>query len=70
MLADRQAASGYGCARAQPLSGLVEIDETTTRHRIKEDPTAEGQGHSRDGKLLIAGAVEIKGQGPLWDHRG
>ena len=47
-----------------PLSGLVEIDETTIRHRTREAPPAGGQGRSHDGKLLIAGAVEIVGEGP------
>ncbi len=47
-----------------PLSGLVEIDETTIRHRTREGPPAGGQGRSHDGKLLIAGAVEIVGDGP------
>jgi transposase-like protein len=47
-----------------PLAGLIEIDETTIHHRTKEDPPAGGQGRSHDGKLLIVGAVEIKGQGP------
>ena len=48
-----------------PLTGLIEIDETTIHHRTKEDPPAGGQGRSHDAKLLIAGAVEIKGQGRL-----
>jgi hypothetical protein len=43
-----------------PLSGLVEADETTIPFRTKDDPPAGGQGRSHDGKLLIAGAVEIK----------
>ncbi len=47
------------------LAGLVEVDETTIRHRTANDPPAGGQGRSHDGKLLIAGAVEIRGQGPL-----
>ncbi len=47
-----------------PLSGLVEIDETTINHRTKEDPVAGGRGRSHDGKLLLAGAVEVKGRGP------
>jgi transposase-like protein len=49
----------------KPLSGLVEIDETTIRQRTREAPPAGGQGRSHDGKLLIAGAVEIVGEGPL-----
>ena len=47
-----------------PLSDLVEIDETTINHRTKHDPVAGGHGRSHDGKLLIAGAVEITGRGP------
>ncbi len=47
------------------LAGLVEVDETTIRHRTADDPPAGGQGRSHDGKLLIAGAVEIRGQDPL-----
>jgi transposase-like protein len=43
-----------------PLGGLVEVDETTIPFRTKDDPPAGGQGRSHDGKLLIAGAVEIK----------
>ena len=50
--------------RRNPLSGLVEIDETTINHRTKEDPVAGGRGRSHDGKLLLAGAVETKGRGP------
>ena len=46
------------------LSGLVEIDETTINHRTRSDPLAGGSGRSHEGKLLIAGAVEIVGQGP------
>jgi predicted RNA-binding Zn-ribbon protein involved in translation (DUF1610 family)/transposase-like protein len=42
------------------LSGLVEVDETAIPFRTKDDPPAGGQGRSHDGKLLIAGAVEIK----------
>ncbi len=51
--------------RRNPLSGLVEIDETSLHHRTRKDPAARGQGRSHDGKLLIAGVVEIVGQGPL-----
>lgn len=43
-----------------PLSGLVEADETEIRFRTKDDPPAGGQGRSHDGKLLIAGAAEIR----------
>ncbi len=47
-----------------PLCGLVEIDETTINHRGKNDPVAGAPGRSHRGKLLVAGAVEIVGQGP------
>lgn len=47
-----------------PLAGLVEIDETVIPHRTKTDPTAGGQGRSADGKMLIAGAVEVHDGGP------
>ena len=47
-----------------PLSGLVEIDETTLAYRTRHDPPAGGQGRSHDGKLLLVGAVEVLGQGP------
>ncbi len=47
-----------------PLSGLVEADETTINHRTKETPAGGGRGRSRQGKLVIAGAVEIVGPGP------
>jgi predicted RNA-binding Zn-ribbon protein involved in translation (DUF1610 family) len=43
-----------------PLSGLVEVDETDIPFRTKDDPPAGGQGRSHDGKLLVAGAAEIK----------
>ena len=51
--------------RRNPLSGLVEIDETSIHHRTRRDPPGGGQGRSHDGKLLIAGAVEVVDQGPL-----
>jgi hypothetical protein len=46
------------------LSGLVEIDETTINFRTRNDPPAGGGGRSHDGKLLLAGAVELVGHGP------
>ena len=48
-----------------PLTGLVEINKTITRHWTKEDPLARGRGRSDDSNLLIAGAVEIHNMGPL-----
>jgi len=47
-----------------PLSGLVEVDETSLPFRTKDDPVEPRPGRSHDGKLLIAGAVEIRGGGP------
>jgi ISXO2 transposase-like protein/transposase-like zinc ribbon protein len=47
-----------------PLSGLVEVDETSLPFRAKDAPAERKPGRSHDGKLLIAGAVEIEGKGP------
>jgi len=45
-----------------PLSGLVEIDETAISHQTKEGPVAGGQGgRSHQGKLPVAGTVKIEG---------
>jgi transposase-like protein len=46
----------------EPLAGLVEVDETSLPFRGEGEPARPGRSH--DGKLLIAGAVEIKGKGP------
>src|SRR4051812_29891763 len=46
----------------EPLAGLVEVDETSLPFRAGDEPA--GPGRSHDGKLLVAGAVEIKGKGP------
>jgi hypothetical protein len=46
----------------EPLAGLVEVDETSLPFRGGGEPARPGR--SRDGKLLIAGAVEIRGAGP------
>jgi hypothetical protein len=43
-----------------PLKGLVEADETTFPCRSKDDPITGGGGRSAQGKLLIAGAVEVQ----------
>ncbi len=48
----------------EPLTGLIEVDETSIPFRGKEGPVAAKPGRSHEGKLLIAGAVEIKGKGP------
>ena len=40
------------------LSELVEIDETSIRCRTKNDEVRRGRSH--EGKLMIAGAVEVE----------
>ena len=47
-----------------PLAGLVEVDEASITCRTKDDPPAGGGGRSHQGKLLIAGAVEVGDGGP------
>lgn len=47
-----------------PLAGLVEIDETAIPLHRKDEPPAGGQGRSRQGKMLVAGAVEVHDGGP------
>src|SRR3954471_1066474 len=46
----------------EPLAGLVEVDETSLPFRAGDTPARPGRSH--DGKLLVAGAVEIRGKGP------
>src|SRR4051812_19343783 len=46
----------------EPLAGLVEVDETSLPFRAKDEPARPGRSH--DGKLPVAGAVEIRGEGP------
>src|SRR5690242_19745322 len=46
----------------EPLAGLVEVDETSLPFRAGGEPARPGRSH--DGKLLVAGAVEILGKGP------
>lgn len=48
----------------EPLAGLVEVDETTIPFRTKDEPVAVKPGRSDEGRLLVAGAVEIEGKGP------
>src|SRR6184192_2149175 len=43
----------------EPLSGLVEADETIIPFRTKNDPVVLPAGRSGVGKMLVAGAVEI-----------
>jgi transposase-like protein len=46
------------------LAGLVEVDETAIPCRAKDDPPAGGSGRSHQGKMLLAGAVESRPEGP------
>src|SRR5881409_529393 len=46
----------------EPLAGLVEVDETSVPFRVNDEPARPGRSH--EGKLLVAGAVEIEGKGP------
>ena len=48
----------------EPLSGLVEADETIIPFRTKNDPVVVPAGRSGVGKMLVAGAVEIDGGKP------
>ena len=48
----------------EPLAGLVEVDETSIPFRGKDAPAGRKPGRSHEDKLLIAGAVEIRGKGP------
>jgi hypothetical protein len=48
----------------EPLAGLVEVDETTINYRTKADPPTGGGGRSHQGKLLVAGAVEVNDRRP------
>ena len=44
------------------MAGLVEVDETSIAFRARGEPVRPGRSH--DGKLLLAGAVEIRGKAP------
>ena len=46
----------------EPLAGPVEVDETSLPFRAGGEPARPGRSH--DGELPIAGAVEIRGEGP------
>src|SRR5918993_3795474 len=48
----------------EPLAGLLEVDETSLSFRAKDGPAAAKPGRAHEGKLPIAGAVEIVGKGP------
>ena len=45
------------------LEGVVEIDETEIPLRRRDDPPAGGRGRSPQGKMLVAGAVELSPDG-------
>ncbi len=47
-----------------PLTGLVEVDETNLPCRSRNEPLGGGGGRSHQGKILIAGAVEVQEKGP------
>jgi hypothetical protein len=47
-----------------PLAGLVEVDETEIACRSKHGPVSGGGGRSHQGKILVAGAVEVEDGGP------
>ena len=47
-----------------PLAGLVEVDETVLPLRTKEDPVAGGGRRSPEGKMFVAGAVEVDNGAP------
>ena len=45
----------------EPLSGVVEADETIIPFRAKNDPIVVPAGRSGVSKMLVAGAVEVDG---------
>ena len=47
-----------------PLTGMVEVDETTIPFRTKQDPVTGGGGRSARGKMAVIAAVEIVDDGP------
>ena len=47
-----------------PLSGLVEVDETSMPFRTGDTPINPKPGRSHEGKMMIAGAVEIHDKAP------
>ena len=48
----------------EPLSGVVEADETLIPFRTQADPIVLPAGRSGVGKMLVAGAVEVDGGTP------
>ena len=59
-----KAPPGDGRPGREPLAGLVEVDETSIPFRTQDEPVAAKPGRSGEGELLIAGAVEIRGEAP------
>jgi hypothetical protein len=49
-----------------PLTGIIEIDETAIIYRTKDEPREGGQGRSHEGKMLVAGAVECPDRRTPW----
>jgi hypothetical protein len=47
-----------------PLTALTEVDETEIPLRTKDGPVAGGGGRSHQGKMLVAGAVEVADGAP------
>src|SRR5512134_1120313 len=47
-----------------PLAALTEVDDTEIPLRTKDDPVAGGGGRSHQGKMLVAGAVEVADGAP------
>jgi ISXO2-like transposase domain len=47
-----------------PLAGLAEVDETEIPLRTEDDPVTGGGGRSHEGKMLVAGAVEVANGAP------
>ena len=48
-----------GAPRRMPLAGLVEVDESLIASPSKDNPPSGGGRRSRQGKLLVADAVEV-----------
>jgi hypothetical protein len=47
-----------------PLAGLIEVDEAEIPLRTKADPVCGDGGRSPQGKMFIAGAVEVENDAP------
>ena len=60
----RQAAPRHGRAGPHALAGVAEVDETEIPLRTKADPVCGGGGRSPQGKMLVAGAVEVENDAP------